>query len=154
MVRKNPSLINSSYTFSTNESTYPITYPISKIDAYALATGHARYIMDYELPRNGLYGALIIAKRACVIFKSIENYVLPGVVGILTADDIPNNRNYLSASLDEDAKDKNEELFVKVSRHDIQSKKYTACQCEIYLVDHDVLHSLVECKSLLLNISI
>ena len=119
MDRKNHYLINSSYTFSTNESTYPITYPISKIDAYALATGRAKYVIDYELPRNGLYGSLIIAKRACVVFKSLENHVLPGVVGIITADDIPNDRNYLRGNIDEDAKDKNEALFVKVSHYDI-----------------------------------
>ncbi|MDA8406216.1 MAG: xanthine dehydrogenase family protein molybdopterin-binding subunit, partial [Deltaproteobacteria bacterium] len=64
---------------------------ISKVDAVDKATGRALYIQDFKLP-GMLYGRILYSKypHARIIKVDTEKAkALPGVVTILTGEDIP-----------------------------------------------------------------
>jgi len=68
-----------------------IGQPLSRVDGYAKVTGHATYAAEYDLP--GLtYGVLVtstIAKGRIQSFDTVAALKEPGVLAILTHENIP-----------------------------------------------------------------
>ncbi|MFQ5341765.1 MAG: molybdopterin-dependent oxidoreductase, partial [Anaerolineae bacterium] len=70
--------------------------PVPRPDAVAKVTGQARFTDDYGFP-NMLYGATLRAAHPHALIRSIDAsgaQALPGVHAVLTADDIPGEKNH------------------------------------------------------------
>src|SRR5579864_1330710 len=77
--------------------------PRPKVDAYGKVTGRALYADDIMLPRM-LYGRLLRSPHAHARILSIDTrraLELPGVVAILTGEDLPQKFGILPSSQDE-----------------------------------------------------
>ncbi|MBA2286407.1 MAG: molybdopterin-dependent oxidoreductase [Ktedonobacteraceae bacterium] len=77
--------------------------PRSKVDAYGKVTGRALYADDMHLPRM-LYGALLRSPHAHARVLSIDTrraLELPGVLAVLTGEDLPTKFGILPSSQDE-----------------------------------------------------
>src|SRR5438552_18054472 len=77
--------------------------PRPKVDAYAKVTGRALYADDIMLPRM-LHGRLLRSPHAHARILSIDTHralELPGVVAILTGEDLPQKFGILPSSQDE-----------------------------------------------------
>jgi len=77
--------------------------PRPKVDAYAKVTGRALYADDIMLPRM-LYGRLLRSPHAHARILSIDTrraLELPGVVAVLTGEDLPQKFGILPSSQDE-----------------------------------------------------
>ncbi|KAF2885005.1 hypothetical protein ILUMI_21179 [Ignelater luminosus] len=85
--------------YETNESLYPLTQPIPKLEALAQCSGQAKYIMDMHDEPGQLYGAFVLAKAtACSVISKIdttEALKLPGVVAFYDKNDIPGENNFM-----------------------------------------------------------
>lgn len=69
---------------------YPAGHSVTRSDARAKVTGEARYAVDHSLP-DMLHGAIVRSNRAHAIIETIDTsaaMALPGVVGVVTADDL------------------------------------------------------------------
>ena len=86
------------------ERTYAVIgTPRPKVDAYAKVTGRALYADDIMLPRM-LYGRILRSPHAHARILSIDTHralALPGVVAILTGEDLPQKFGILPSSQDE-----------------------------------------------------
>ncbi|KAL3275092.1 hypothetical protein HHI36_019863 [Cryptolaemus montrouzieri] len=85
--------------YETNESLYPLTKAIPKIEALAQTSGQAQYIEDMpDLPHQ-LYGKLVLAKAAAnsdvINIDASRAMALNGVVQFITAKDIPGDNNFI-----------------------------------------------------------
>jgi xanthine dehydrogenase/oxidase len=59
--------------FGTDESSYPVSKPISKIESLAQTSGQAEYIMDMPDLPGQLFGAFVLAKtRPLSIIRKIH----------------------------------------------------------------------------------
>ncbi|MFQ5594461.1 MAG: molybdopterin-dependent oxidoreductase [Anaerolineae bacterium] len=70
--------------------------PVARPDAVAKVTGQARFTDDFSFP-DMLYGATLRAKYPHALIKSIDAHQaqsLPGVHAVLTAGDIPGEKNH------------------------------------------------------------
>jgi 4-hydroxybenzoyl-CoA reductase subunit alpha len=77
--------------------------PRPKVDAYAKVTGRALYADDLQLPRM-LYGGLLRSPHPHARLLSIdtrEALELPGVLAVITGDDLPRRYGILPSSQDE-----------------------------------------------------
>ncbi|MEO6891441.1 MAG: molybdopterin cofactor-binding domain-containing protein [Ktedonobacteraceae bacterium] len=77
--------------------------PRPKVDAYGKVTGRALYADDMHLPRM-LYGALLRSPHAHARVLSIDTrraLELPGVLAVLTGEDLPTKFGILPSSQDE-----------------------------------------------------
>jgi CO/xanthine dehydrogenase Mo-binding subunit len=77
--------------------------PLPKIDAYAKVTGRALYADDIMLPRM-LYGRLLRSPHAHARILSIDTrraLELPGVLAVITGEDLPQKFGILPSSQDE-----------------------------------------------------
>src|SRR5713226_5383759 len=84
-------------------SYHVIGKPLPKVDAYGKVTGRALYADDIMLPRM-LYGRLLRSPHAHARILSIDvrrALELPGVVAILTGEDLPEKFGILPSSQDE-----------------------------------------------------
>ncbi len=103
-----------------NKDMYPVTEPMTKLNAYCQTSGEAKYVFDMPPFSNQLHGVFIQSKLANCKFKlfkldfSIDVYSfsfikgkldqidsseaskMPGVAKILFASDIPGQNNYFS----------------------------------------------------------
>ncbi|KAK4872289.1 hypothetical protein RN001_016413 [Aquatica leii] len=84
--------------YETNESLYPLTQPIPKIEALGQCTGKAQYIMDMPDRPNQLYAAFVLAKAAPhSIIKNVdpqEALKVEGVVAFYDKNDIPGENSF------------------------------------------------------------
>ncbi|KAG5869882.1 hypothetical protein JTB14_025532, partial [Gonioctena quinquepunctata] len=99
------SLSTASRTYQTDESMYPVSKPVSKIESVYQTTGEAEYISDLpDLPEQ-LYAAFVLAKAKpnSKIVKIDTRFALntPGVVAYYDKKDVPGKNTYtpLEASL-------------------------------------------------------
>jgi 4-hydroxybenzoyl-CoA reductase subunit alpha len=79
--------------------------PLPKIDAYSTVTGRALYADDIMLPRM-LYGGLLRSPHPHARILSIDTHKaleLPGVLAVLTGEDLPRKYGILPSSQDETA---------------------------------------------------
>ncbi|HEX9133437.1 MAG TPA: molybdopterin cofactor-binding domain-containing protein, partial [Ktedonobacteraceae bacterium] len=77
--------------------------PLPKVDAYAKVTGRALYADDLMLPRM-LYGRLLRSPHAHARILSIDTrraLELPGVLAVITGEDLPQRFGILPSSQDE-----------------------------------------------------
>ncbi len=77
--------------------------PRPKVDAYDKVTGRALYADDIMLPRM-LYGRILRSPHAHARILSIDTsqaLALPGVVAVLTGEDLPQKFGILPSSQDE-----------------------------------------------------
>ncbi len=77
--------------------------PLPKVDAYAKVTGRALYADDFMLPRM-LYGRLLRSPHAHARILSIDTrraLELPGVLAVITGEDLPQRFGILPSSQDE-----------------------------------------------------
>ena len=77
---------------SSDPSIYPVTKPMTKLNAYLQTSGEAKYAYDLSLNRNDLNATFIVSSLANCRLDSIdlsEALEMPGVVKILLAKDIP-----------------------------------------------------------------
>ncbi|RZC32795.1 xanthine dehydrogenase/oxidase, partial [Asbolus verrucosus] len=84
--------------YETNESLYPLTQPIPKIEAITQTTGQAVYINDMpDLPHQ-LFGILILAEAPPnSVIKTIDAsaaLLVEGIVAFYSKDDIPGDNNF------------------------------------------------------------
>src|SRR5947207_5500683 len=89
-----------------NEQGHAYTYigaPLPKVDAYAKVTGRALYADDIMLPRM-VYGRLLRSPHAHARILSIDvdqALALPGVLAVITGQDLPQKYGILPSSQDE-----------------------------------------------------
>src|SRR5947207_11305557 len=89
-----------------NEQDHAYTYignPLPKVDAYAKVTGRALYADDIMLPRM-LYGRLLRSPHPHARILSIDirqALELPGVLAVITGEDLPQKFGILPSSQDE-----------------------------------------------------
>ena len=77
--------------------------PLPKVDAYAKVTGRALYADDIMLPRM-LYGRLLRSPHPHARIIAIDTYralELPGVLAVITGEDLPQRFGILPSSQDE-----------------------------------------------------
>jgi 4-hydroxybenzoyl-CoA reductase subunit alpha len=77
--------------------------PLPKVDAYAKVTGRALYADDIMLPRM-LFGRLLRSPHAHARIISIDTHralELPGVLAVITGEDLPQRFGILPSSQDE-----------------------------------------------------
>lgn len=88
----------------TKERAYAVVgRPLPKVDAYGKVTGRALYADDMFLPRM-VYGRLLRSPHPHARILSIETrraWELPGVLAILTGEDLPRKFGILPSSQDE-----------------------------------------------------
>src|SRR5690348_4000305 len=90
-------------TIKKKDSYKYIGAPLPKVDAYGKVTGRALYADDIMLPRM-LYGKLLRSPHAHARILSIDlrrALELPGVVAIITGEDLPQKFGILPSSQDE-----------------------------------------------------
>ncbi|KAB0801417.1 hypothetical protein PPYR_05771 [Photinus pyralis] len=84
--------------YETNESLYPLTQAIPKIEALSQSTGQAKYIMDTPDYPNQLYAALVLAKAPAnstiLEIDPKEAMGIKGVVAYLDKNDIPGRNSF------------------------------------------------------------
>ncbi|KDO20485.1 hypothetical protein SPRG_14003 [Saprolegnia parasitica CBS 223.65] len=79
-------------SFPVHKSTAPVGEPIPKLASKLLATGEARFVADLAPPPGMLYGAYVYATKALQRVVHIDAgpaLAIPGVVDVVTADDVP-----------------------------------------------------------------
>src|SRR6266576_2858573 len=77
--------------------------PLPKVDAYAKVTGRALYADDIMLPRM-LYGRLLRSPHPHARIIAIDRHLaleLPGVLAVITGEDLPHRFGILPSSQDE-----------------------------------------------------
>src|SRR6266699_4671329 len=77
--------------------------PRPKVDAYAKVTGRALYADDIMLPRM-LYGRLLRSPHPHARIIAIDTHLameLPGVLAVITGEDLPQRFGILPSILDE-----------------------------------------------------
>jgi 4-hydroxybenzoyl-CoA reductase alpha subunit len=77
--------------------------PLPKVDAYAKVTGRALYADDFMLPRM-LYGRLLRSPHPHARIIAIDTHhamELPGVLAVITGEDLPQRFGILPSSQDE-----------------------------------------------------
>src|SRR5437867_6905344 len=87
----------------TSRSYKYIGAPLPKVDAYSKVTGRALYADDIMLPRM-FYGRLLRSPHAHARIFSIDTRrarELPGVLAVLTGEDLPRKFGILPSSQDE-----------------------------------------------------
>src|SRR5215471_4646907 len=87
----------------TSHSYKYIGAPLPKVDAYAKVTGRALYADDIILPRM-LYGRLLRSPHPHARIISIDTrsaLALPGVLAVITGEDLPQRFGILPSSQDE-----------------------------------------------------
>jgi len=80
-----------------------IGVPLPKVDAYGKVTGRALYADDIMLPRM-VYGRLLRSPYAHARILSIDTsraLALPGVLAVITGQDLPQKYGILPSSQDE-----------------------------------------------------
>src|SRR5436305_1767647 len=80
-----------------------IGVPLPKVDAYAKVTGRALYADDIMLPRM-LYGRLLRSPHPHARIITIDTHhalELPGVLAVITGEDLPQRFGILPSSQDE-----------------------------------------------------
>ncbi|KAK5639262.1 hypothetical protein RI129_011754 [Pyrocoelia pectoralis] len=84
--------------YETNESLYPLTQAIPKIEALTQCTGQAKYIMDTPDYPDQLYAAFVLAKAPpnSIIIKidKKEAMKIDGVVAYFDKHDIPGKNSF------------------------------------------------------------
>jgi xanthine dehydrogenase/oxidase len=84
--------------YETNESLYPLTEAVPKIEALAQTSGQAQYIRDMPDMPHQLYGVLILAEAPPnSTIKSIDAsraLEIEGIVAFYSKDDIPGDNNF------------------------------------------------------------
>ena len=101
----------SKQVFPTNKEMYPVTEPMTKLNAYYQASGEAKYIYDMSLP-NQAYGVFIQATIGNCKLGTIdtsEASKVPGVIKFLFASDIPGRNDFSRPTFTPDYE--KEELF-------------------------------------------
>ena len=87
----------------TSRSYKYIGAPLPKVDAYAKVTGRALYADDIMLPRM-LYGRLLRSPHPHARIIAIDTHralALPGVLAVITGEDLPQRFGILPSSQDE-----------------------------------------------------
>ena len=86
----------------TKEPLNVVGRPLPRPDAVAKVTGAAKYADDYVFPKM-LYGATLRAGRPHALIKRIDTSkakALPGVVAVITHEDVPGQKNHGLVILD------------------------------------------------------
>ena len=84
-------------TFETDETMWPISQPIPKVEASWQTAGEAEYVGDIPEKKNELHGAFVLSSQANATIVSIDTIKalgLPGVVAFVNADNIPGINNW------------------------------------------------------------
>src|SRR5690348_18495231 len=90
-------------TIKKKDSYKYIGAPLPKVDAYAKVTGRALYADDIMLPRM-VYGRLLRSPHPHARILSIDAsraLELPGVLAVITGEDLPRKYGILPSSQDE-----------------------------------------------------
>lgn len=106
--------------FETNEAKYPLTEPISKIEALSQTSGEAQYITDMPVLPGQLYAAFVIANAPAnskiftvnpskaLVSMFFLNHVsetfnclkeINGVIAYFDKDDIPGENTFMPKSI-------------------------------------------------------
>ncbi len=95
-------LSSGSQSFPTNPSIYPVSKPMSKLNAALQASGEAQYTFDKAALRNQLEGAFIISSQAACRLDQVDTtdaMNMPGVVKIFFAKDIIGKNSFVPTPL-------------------------------------------------------
>jgi xanthine dehydrogenase/oxidase len=87
-------------SFPTSPDLFPLTQPMTKLNAYAQTSGEAAYVYDMDAPPHQLHGAFILTSVGNCTIDTIDSDFaskMPGVVRILFAKDIPGENNFAPA---------------------------------------------------------
>ncbi|ODM92327.1 Abscisic-aldehyde oxidase [Orchesella cincta] len=84
-------------TYDSDQSQWPLYQPIPKLEAYAQASGEAEYVNDIHPQQGELFGAFVLSTVGNASLKNVdpaEAMLIPGVVAVIQAKDIPGLNNY------------------------------------------------------------
>jgi xanthine dehydrogenase/oxidase len=85
-------------SYPTNPGMYPVTQPMTKLNACLQASGEAQYVHDVPLSAQELHGAFV---QATVCNSNIDKIdtstalAMPGVVSVLLAKHIPGTNSFV-----------------------------------------------------------
>eukprot|EP01125_Pyxidicula_operculata_P021742 TRINITY_DN8602_c0_g1_i1.p1 TRINITY_DN8602_c0_g1~~TRINITY_DN8602_c0_g1_i1.p1 ORF type:complete len:1453 (+),score=397.51 TRINITY_DN8602_c0_g1_i1:448-4359(+) len=80
--------------YQTNPSTYPVSEPVHKLSGKLQTSGEALFSDDIPVPSNTVYGAFVMSDQANADIQSVDiskALNIPGVVGWVSASDVPGN---------------------------------------------------------------
>ncbi|KAF2900404.1 hypothetical protein ILUMI_05782, partial [Ignelater luminosus] len=101
--------------FETNQSLYPLTRPIPKIEALGQCTGQAKYIMDMPDQPGQLYAAFVLAKAppqsTIINIDASKALAMDGVKAFYDKSHIPGDNNFTPVDAFPTFFNRTEELF-------------------------------------------
>jgi xanthine dehydrogenase/oxidase len=86
---------------TVNKEMFPVTEPMTKLNAYFQTSGEAKYVYDMNPFANQLYGVFIQASVSNCKLSTLDTSEasrMPGVVKIIAASDIKGENNFNVAS--------------------------------------------------------
>ncbi|KAK9891885.1 hypothetical protein WA026_017370 [Henosepilachna vigintioctopunctata] len=90
--------------YETNESLYPLTKAIPKLEALAQTSGQAEYVEDIPDRPHQLHAKFVVAEAPAnskiISIDATAALALKGVVRFFTKDDIPGENNFFPAKFD------------------------------------------------------
>ncbi len=95
-------LSSGSQSFPINPAIYPVSKPMSKLNAALQASGEAQYTFDKMSLKNQLEGAFIISTQAACRLDKIDTtdaMNMPGVTRIFFAEDIMGKNSFVPTPL-------------------------------------------------------
>ena len=90
-------LTSGKQNFETDESLWPVSQPIEKVEAKWQTAGEAEYIGDIPERKDELHGAFVLSSLAnatVVRVDSTKALAMPGVVTFIDAQNVPGVNNW------------------------------------------------------------
>ncbi|KAG1683136.1 Xanthine dehydrogenase [Nymphon striatum] len=89
--------------YYTDETVWPLTKPVQKLEAMIQCSGEAEYAGDFESLKDQLYAAFVLSSEANAKIDSIDSKAamvsaVSGVSKVLTAKDIPGMNDFAHAT--------------------------------------------------------
>ena len=92
-------------SFDTDESLYPVSDPIEKVEGKWQASGEIKYNGDIPFKQGELHAAFVLSNRANCDLVSIDPaqaLAMDGVVEFINADDIPGTNTWKGYGVEEE----------------------------------------------------
>ena len=84
-------------SFETDESLWPVSQPIEKVEAKWQTAGEAEYIGDIPERKDELHAAFVLSDQANATVVKVDStraLAMPGVVAFIDAQNVPGANNW------------------------------------------------------------
>ena len=90
-------LTSGKQSFETDESLWPVSQPIEKVEAKWQTAGEAEYIGDIPERKDELHAAFVLSDQANATVVKVDStraLAMPGVVAFIDAQNVPGANNW------------------------------------------------------------